>query len=507
MNTDIPKANSSYGQILKSSSIIGGGEMLTQLIGLIRTKVVAILLGPSGMGLVGLYVSVSGFMGTIALLGINQSGVRAVAEAAAEGDIQKVSGVAKTLRRACWITGLLGWLLTVVMAYPLSMWTFESPSHTAVIALLGCTVMFTALAGGETALINGVRRVGDLARIQVYASVLTTILAVSVYAMFKERGIIPVIILTGAIQGAVSWFFARKISLVPVDQTWAETVSNLRSLVSLGIAFMYAGLLVSAVGLGTRMLVVREEGLEANGFYQAAWMVSGMLASFVLAAMGRDFYPRLTSVHTDPEKVDRLVNEQIEVGILLGLPGLVATVAFAPILIEILYSSKFLPSAELLPYFALGVFVRLISWPLGFILLAKNDSFKYALVATIFQGTQLALTFILLKRYGLTGAAIAFVVSELIQLLLYHAVGRRLVRLSVSSEVRRLVFLGLVALSIAYLLGVNAHNPLVIILSVLITFFAASCSISGLSARLPDSSKIILFLRRTPLIRHLLQKT
>jgi antigen flippase len=506
MNADIPKASSSYGQILKSSSIIGGGEMLTQVIGLIRTKVVAILLGPSGMGLVGLYVSVSGFMGTIALLGINQSGVRAVAEAVAESDIQKVSQVAKTLRRACWITGLLGWLLTAVMAYPLSIWTFESPTHTAVIALLGCTVMFTALAGGETALINGVRRVGDLAQIQVFSSVFTTIVAVSVYALFKERGIVPVIILTGAIQVGVSWFFARKISLVSVDQTWAETAGNLRSLVSLGIAFMYTGLLVSAVGLATRMLVVREEGLEANGFYQAAWMISGMLATFVLAAMGRDFYPRLTSVHADAEKVDRLVNEQIEVGILLGMPGLVATVAFAPLLIEILYSSKFLPSAELLPYFALGIFVRLISWPLGFILLAKNDSFKYALVATIFQSSQLALTFVLLKSYGLTGAAIAFVVSELIQLLLYHAAGRRLVRLAISSEVRRLVFLGLVVLSIAYLLGVNAHNPFVIILSVLVTFLAAGLSINGLCARLPESSKIISFLRRTPLVRDLVPK-
>ena len=480
--------------------------MANQLIALVRTKAVAVLLGPAGMGLVGLYVSATGFMGTIASLGINQSGVRAVAEAAGEGDVQKISQVAKTLRRACWITGIFGWLLTVAVAYPLSNWTFQSPNHAAVLAILGCTVLFSTVSGGETALINGVRRVGDLARTQVYSAVFSTIIAVSIYAVWREEGIVPVIIVTGLIQVGVTYFFARKIDLVPVDQSWAATAKGVRNLVSLGLAFMYTGLLLNFVGLGTRTLVVREQGLEANGLYQAAWMISGMLATFVLAAMGRDFYPRLTAAHADPKRVNKLVNEQIEVGILLGIPGLVATVAFAPLLMEILYSSKFAPSAQLLPYFAAGVFVRLVSWPLGFILLAKGESFKYSAVATVFQFSQLALTFFLLPAYGLIGVAIAFVISELIQLILYYASGRYLVGLSLSSGVKQLVLFGLMTLGASCLLLAYIRHPLVYFLSAFLCCLALVFTIHGLSVRLPESSGIISFLRRAPLIRYLASK-
>jgi PST family polysaccharide transporter len=59
-------STSSYGQILKSSSIVGGAQAINYVVGLLRTKAVALLLGPSGVGLVGLYVSAIGLVGTFA---------------------------------------------------------------------------------------------------------------------------------------------------------------------------------------------------------------------------------------------------------------------------------------------------------------------------------------------------------------------------------------------------------------------------------------------------------
>lgn len=480
--------------------------MVSQLIGLIRTKAVAVLLGPSGMGLVGLYVSAAGFMGTISLLGINQSGVRAVAEAASQGDMSKVSQVATTLRRACWITGAFGWLLTIAAAYPLSVWTFESPAHASVIALLGCSVLFTALWGGETALINGVRRVGDLARIQVYTAVITTVMAVGIYAVLRDRGIIPVIILTGIIQAAVAYFFARKIDLVSVSQTWVETALNLRSLISLGLAFMYTGLLVSLVGLGTRMLVVREEGLAANGFYQAAWMVSGMLATFILNAMGRDFFPRLTGVHGDGMQITRLVNEQIEIGILLGLPGLVGTVALGHWLTTVLYASSFAPAAELLPFFAIGVFVRLVSWPIGFVLLAKSLSLAFSAIASIFQVAQLALTFIFLAYFGLAGAAAAFAGAEALALVLYYFAARRACSYGPSLAVVRLFTIGSAFMLAAYLIFILTGGAFNLAIGIFFTVLASVYGISSISRKLPPDHRLMSLLRGLPIFGKLISR-
>ena len=97
-------STSSYGQILKSSSIVGGAQGASCVIGLLRTKAVAVLLGPAGVGLVGLYVSVIDLVGTFAQFGIDESGVRGVAAAAGTNNVGRLPS--RTLR-ALYLRGYL----------------------------------------------------------------------------------------------------------------------------------------------------------------------------------------------------------------------------------------------------------------------------------------------------------------------------------------------------------------------------------------------------------------
>jgi len=96
----------SHREILKSSSIVGGAQAITYVIGLLRTKAVALLLGPSGVGLVGLYVSAIRLVGTFAQFGINESGVREVAAAAGTNNAERIAATSKTQRRVCWASGI-----------------------------------------------------------------------------------------------------------------------------------------------------------------------------------------------------------------------------------------------------------------------------------------------------------------------------------------------------------------------------------------------------------------
>jgi PST family polysaccharide transporter len=104
-----------------------------------------------------------------------------------------------------------------------------------------------------------------------------------------------------------------------------------------------------------------------------------------------------------------LVNEQTEVGVLLALPGLLATLVFSPWVIRIFYTSKFLPAADLLPWFVLGVCGRVISWPIAFIQLAKGASRMFAVTETASSLLYMALIWLGLRWLGLRGVAIAFV--------------------------------------------------------------------------------------------------
>src|SRR5690606_7108023 len=108
----------SYGQILRSSATIGGASAVNVAIGIVRTKAMALLLGPAGIGLLGLYGLIADLTRSIAGVGINSSGVRQIAEAAGTGDADRIARSITALRRVSVVLGILGAVLLVTFSGP-----------------------------------------------------------------------------------------------------------------------------------------------------------------------------------------------------------------------------------------------------------------------------------------------------------------------------------------------------------------------------------------------------
>ncbi|HVV70437.1 MAG TPA: oligosaccharide flippase family protein, partial [Verrucomicrobiae bacterium] len=152
---------------MKSSALIGASSMINIALGIIRTKAMAVLLGPSGIGLVGLYGSITDLVRTLAGLGINSSGVRQIAEAVGSGDKVRVAVTVGTLRRVAFCSGTLGSLLLLACSGVVSRMTFGDDAHAAAVAILTLTVLFGDISAAQSALVQGMRRVADLARISI----------------------------------------------------------------------------------------------------------------------------------------------------------------------------------------------------------------------------------------------------------------------------------------------------------------------------------------------------
>jgi PST family polysaccharide transporter len=492
---------SSYGQILKSSSILGGAQGLNLLIAMVRTKVVAILLGPAGIGMVSLFQSMMTMIGTVAEMGVSSSGVREVAEACASDDPQRIAISSRILIRLSWITGLVGWILTAALSFPLSQWTFGSHEHAFAIAILGTSLLLTTLTGGQMALIQGMRRIGDIARIQIFSMVVGTVVAIAIYAWLKEKGVVPVLLTSAAIGLAFSGFYASRIPRAETTLDWKQTFVGSKRLILLGAAFMWSAILTAGVAFATRFIITRDLGIDANGIFQSAWGISGMFAGFILSAMGTDFYPRLTASSHDHALMNRMVNEQTEIGILLALPGLLGTMVFAPLIMKFFYTSKFLAGAELLPWLVIGVFGRVISWPMGFIQLAKGASRCFAFTETLANFLHLLLVIVLLRLSGLSGAALAFAILYGVYTIGMLMVSHHLTEFRWSAQNLRLLGLASILMLVAFF-G-QRHLPInsSFILGASITAASAMISLRGIAYRLDSNHRLLRLAGHIPGVR------
>ncbi len=353
---------------------MGGAAGIKLLLGMVSTKFAAVLIGAKGIGLIASFSAAQGVISTIAGLGIQSSAVREVALAVGKNDEQGIGRAVLALRRICWLTGLVGMAAMMAFSSLISKLTFGTEEYTADIAMLGVVILMANLSGGQMALIQGMRRIGDMARANVFGAALATVAAIGFYVWLGLRGIVPALVAVAAMQLALSWYFARRVPVPKVSLGWCETFTEAGGMVRLGLAFMWSSLLNSALSYITVMLITQQIGLYAVGIYSAAYALSGVLVGFVLGAMAADYYPRLMAVAHDHATLNQLVNEQTEIGLLLAVPVLLATMALAPWVIRVFYTAEFLPAVELMQWFVLGCLGRVISWPLGFVMLALGKS-------------------------------------------------------------------------------------------------------------------------------------
>lgn len=423
-----------YGQILKSSVLVGGSSATNIVIGIVRAKAMALLLGPAGVGLAGLYNSISDVTSTIAGLGVNSSGVRQIAAAVSSGDTDVVARTTVVLRRVSILLGVIGALLLLVFSSKISALTFGSPQYSGAICLLSMAVFFRLVSAGQAALIQGMRRISDLAKMGVWGAVFGAIITIVVVFFFRERGIVPSLICGAAISILISWRYSRTIEVRVPPMRPSEVGQDVAALLKLGLAFMATGLMTMASAYVIRIIILRRVGLEGAGLYQAAWTLGGLYVGFILQAMGADFYPRLTATATDNAGCNRMVNEQTFIGLLLGGPGVLATLTVAPLVITLFYSAKFHAAVEILRWFCLGTILQVVSWPMGFIALAKGRQNVFLLSDLAWTVVYISLAWIGVRTLGLKGAGIAFFGSYVFHLLITYPIARSLSGFRWSSE-------------------------------------------------------------------------
>lgn len=413
------ETDESYHHILKYTGIFGGVQGLNIMLGLVRTKLIALLLGPSGMGLSSLFNTTVGFVSQATNLGVPFSAIRHISELYDQGDNEALAHFVKVVRAWSVLTALMGMLVCVLIGPLLSQTIFAWGNHSLHFMLLAPAVGMIAITGGETAILKGMRSLGSIALIQVFAAIAAVVISIPIYFLFGESGIVPVIVLMAL--ATLLPTLRCSLRLMPFQCTGMRGIlGEGMEMVRLGVAFTLAAVFGSASEMLIRSYLNVVGDLDVLGLYNAGYMLTITYAGMVFTAMETDYFPRLSGVQHDIEATNLTVNRQMEVSLLLLSPMLAALMIGLPILIPLMFSSQFLPVVEMAQVAALAMYLKVLTMPVAYITLARGYSLSFLFLETSYFVVFVLLFVFCYEHWGLYGTGVAITLAHVFEFLLVN---------------------------------------------------------------------------------------
>lgn len=413
--TDDKSTELHYRQIIKYTGLFGGIQTMNILVGLVRNKLTALLLGPLGMGLVALYQSSVKLVSDSTGLGLGMSGVREISDAYSAGDDGEVERLVKVIRSWSVVAALVGTLLCALLCKVFDSLAYSWGSHTLHFLLLSPMVGMMAITSGETAVLKATRRMKALAISSFYSVLSALVVSVPLYWFYGFRAVVPSLVLVCLAQ--------MLAVLVPSYRAYPLRLSFKRDVlrqgvgtVRVGMAFVLAGFMCSGAEYAVRSYLNYVGSEAVVGLYNAAYMLVVTYAGMVFSAMETDYFPRLSAAClTNGRNMNDVVNRQAEVSVLLISPLTVCFVFMAPVMLPLLFSGKFMPVLPMIQVAAVSMFFRGLYLPVEYISLAKGHSRSFCFLEGINSLMMLAFVVVGYNIHSLWGAGVGLTLAAAVE--------------------------------------------------------------------------------------------
>ena len=375
----------SYKQIFKATSVFGGVQVFMIIVNLLKSKVIAYLLGPEGVGISSLLLNPVNLISQITGLGINTSAIRDVAKST--NDPSELRKTVQTVRAWSRVTGLIGSIILFAFAPWISQWTFGSNDYVLDFRILSIVVLLIALGNENDVILKGQRRIKYIAKAGVFSAFIGLIVSIPIYYFLGKEGIVVVIVVTYLSIFIFNRYYAGKEKVKYLKLSNKELFSRGKNMASLG-SMMVLGMAIQTLTMYFTNIFIRSHGdIHDVGLFQAGMSITAVSIDMVYNAMAGDFYPRLSAVCDDSEKVRNLINQQAEMAVILTTPIILIMLNFVSLFIQFLLSFDFLSISTFISWVFLAVMLRPVSYTLYYLLLAKGNTKWCFVFSVIVSGT------------------------------------------------------------------------------------------------------------------------
>jgi len=409
--------------LVKVTSLNSVATLVRMLTGLVSVKVVASRLHPEGIALLGQLTSFSMILLSISGAGIKNGITKHVAQYSSSEKRYMLF-----LSTGFWIVFTLSCacgLVLVIGAPYFSREILKDPQYTPVFYVFGATIILYALNDLLIAVVNGFREFKKYVIVNISGSIVSLIFAIVLSLSFGVYGALislvtyqsVVLLITLVLISRSSWF------------TWRMFFGKFSKTAAFRLSGYSQMALVSLIILPLSQGIVRtfliNNDVHSAGLWESMNRISNIYLTVITTSLSVYYLPKLASLRSDRE----IRNEVMTVYKHL-VPFLIAAsllmILFRYYIISILFADDFRDMQQFFPFQLLGDLLKMSTWVLGYLLVAKAMTRTFIVVEVASCTLFVLLSMFFVTQFGAIGATIGYAAAFFCQLVIMIIIFRKL---------------------------------------------------------------------------------
>jgi len=401
--------------LIKTSALTAISTIIKVISAFVINKVIALYVGPSGLAIVGQLQNFMELIVTFSNGAIANGIVKYTAEYQTIEEKQKIFSVSIIISLVC---SLVISIFLFGFSQYLSELILKDVQYSSVFVVFGLTVFLFALNTVLMSILNGQKEITKYVLVNIASSLFSLVFTSLLIMQLNLMGALYALVVNQSVIFFVTLGFVVKSSWFKLEY-FRQGVDK-KTLLKLSKYSLMA--ITSALTVPVSHLIVRNyigENLSWDdaGYWQGIWYISTMYLMLVTTSLSVYYLPKLSEIQDNAELKKEIFNGyKIIMPIVIAMSILIFLLKEHIVLIA--FSDKFMPMIELFAWQLIGDVIKIASWLLGYIMIAKAMTKVFIYTELGFSILFVLLSIFLVNTFGLVGITYAFALNYTFYLLL-----------------------------------------------------------------------------------------
>lgn len=393
------------------------------LAGLVVGKAVALVSGPSGVATIGQFQNFVQIVLTAAKGGLDTGVTKYAAEYGL--DEERSAILFSTAARLCAGSCAIVSLVLLIGATPLAVFFLHSPEYAYILRLFGLTLCMFVANSLLLAIVNGLHEIRTFIVINIVQSLVTLLLTIACIAWLGLDGALIALVTNQSLVLFVLLWRLRGHARIHIDAFRRHFDRNQAiRLVQFSLMTTVSAIAAPVTAMLVRGQVMSQLGADAAGYWQAMWYIATVYLTVVTTSLSVYYLPKLSAT-SDPVALRQELKQGFVVVMPIVMGSALALYLARDLIVRVLFTEAFRPMLRLFAWMLIGDVIKMASWLLSYLMLAKAMTRAFVATEIIFSASFVALAYAFIRLYGFEGIALAYAANYVLYLAAVAVITKR----------------------------------------------------------------------------------